>query len=269
MNSFPNITQKKTAKINRLKNSVKNATKRVETTQASLEAATVKAELFDGLLNEARGRLKVATTQLYTASKGIQNLKSLENTDEEAQVAVKNTQQDANRLLAEVQAVTVATLSAASAITEMARLITERKASNPLISSELVNRAQATVTAADRASTLIINTLVTVTNALATSEQAREIARIVHQEIGGLADQLVFEDTQDQRAGKTNANAIQHLVKVKYDAARDVEHAAHNSAKDALDQKLAAQNQVNMANNQLNKAEAALAAAEAAVNGNT
>lgn len=263
MSKYPNITQKKTAEINRLKAEVTTATRKTETSRAALEAAIVKSELYSGLLANAQVRLNTATEELYQSSRAAQNLDSLEQSDETAVEVVNDTRDGINSLIAQVQAVVTTTLNAASAISEMSRLIIDRKASNPLISSELVNRAQAALETSSRTVTLIVNTLTSVTNALSTAGQADDTAKIVEAEIKALKSKLVIGPD-----GSADEPPIRLRVEYKHSKMRQVENQMQKGAKQAKDQQLAAQDNLTVATNQLQKAHAALSAAEAAVGSN-
>lgn len=263
MNKYPNITQKKTAEINRLKTEVTAATRKTETSRAALEAAIIKSELYGGLLVNAQARLNTATEELYQSSRAAQNLESLEQSDKMAVEVVNETRERINTLIAQVQAVANTTLNAASSISEMSRLIIDRKASNPLISSELVNRAQAALEASNRTVTLIINTLTSVTNALSTAGQAADTAKIVEAEIEALKLKLV-----EGSNGLADKTPIKPRVEQKYNKMRYVENETQQGAKQAKDQQLASQDNLIVATNQLQKAQAALSAAEAAIGSN-
>lgn len=263
MNNYPNITQRKTAEINALKAKVVASTKRVAVSRSAYEASIVKSELFQRLLTDAQARLVTATDELYQSSKANQNLDATINSDRAARLNAMETKKLINELIAQVQAVVTTTLTAASAIVEMSRLITDRKASNPLISSDLVTRAQASVTAANRAVSLIINTLASVTNALSAAGQAQDTVLIVEREIKDLKQIL-------NPTGKVEGKAvpIQRNVELQYNEAREVENTTQNGAKQARDQQLGAEGRLTVATNELQKDQAALAAAEAAVGSN-
>lgn len=262
MNSYPNITQQKTAEINRLKNKVVASTKKVEVSRAAYDAAVIKSTLLDQLLQEAQARLLTVTNELYQSSKAVQNVDSLKDSDEEARANVRETQELINKLIAQVQAVVTSTLNAASVIVEMSRLITDRKASNPLISSDLVSRAQAAVVAANRAVDLVINTLTSVINALSAAKQAQDTAKIVKSCVEMLRTRLV------NSGGMGIEEPIKQNVEEQYNKARESENTIQNAAKDAKDQEIGANDILTSATNELQKDQAALAAAEAAVGSN-
>lgn len=263
MNNYPNITQRKTAELNRLKNKVVVSTKRMEVSKSAFQASMVNSELFQRLLSNAEARLAVATDELYQSAKASQNLNSTINSDKAAGQNARATRKMTDDLTAQVQAVVSITIEAASAIVEMSTLITERRASNPLISSELVSRARKAVEQANRVVTMIINTLVTVVNALSAAGQALDTVSLVREEIKVLTGVL-----RPSAGADGSVMPIQRRVDLQYNYARDVEKDAQRGSKQARDQQLEAQSNLTMATNELQKDQAALAAAQAAVGSN-
>ena len=263
MKNYPNITQQKTAEINRLKNKVIDSTKQKEVAQAAFQAAVEKSELCQRLLTDAQARLVTATQEFDLGAKANQNLLSTMTSDEEANANACQTREQIDQLIAQVQAVVTTTITASSAIVETSRIITDRKASNPLISSDLVTRAQEAVTQSNRVVTLIINTLVSVTNALSAAGQAVDTVKIVSQEILNLKRII-----QPSKRPLSDVPPILNKVNIQYERARKTENKAQKGAKQARDQQLGAQSRLTVATNELQKDQAALAAAKAAIGSN-
>lgn len=254
---FQDITALKTAQINELKLQVQAAKKTLAITQAAYDSYAAKSALFDTLLSEATNRLTVLTNQDNLAVDLSQKTTSLHNTCERSVRTANDTYADTKDLLESVQEVVRATIDAATDIQLSAELIMKRKAANPLISSELVTEASQAASDANKAVSLIINTMTATFNALVTANQANNTAESAQLEISYLQGKVVDKNN--------NANAIQAQARQYYHAARSAEKEAQSAADVARQEMLKAKNELTSATANLANAEAALNAAEAAV----
>lgn len=260
---FQDVTAEKTTRIKHLERLVENAKDNLAKAEATYNSYQSKSELFDQLLGQDSNTLAIMTDQENLAVDLSQKVNSLFDTATVAIGTANDTYADTQALLKSVQKVVDATLSAATDITLSAELITKRKASNPLISSELVSEAAQAATDANKAVSLIINTLTSTFNALSTANQANNTSEIVQAEILYLKD-LVVEDTSLSDPD-TELVSIQETAKNNVDNARDAQTEAQNAADEARQQMMKSKNGLNRATAELNNAEASLSAAQAAV----
>ena len=136
---FGDVTAEKTSQLKMLKLKVIDARMILQQAEAAYESYQAKAELFTNLLDQAKTHLNFVTGQENQITDSSQKVVSLGETAVQAIETADDTFADTNQLLTMVQGVVDATLKAATNIMLSAELIMRRKATNPLISSELVS----------------------------------------------------------------------------------------------------------------------------------
>jgi hypothetical protein len=260
---FQDVTAEKTTRIKHLERQVENAKDNLAKAEATYNSYQSKSELFDELLAQDSNTMSIMTDQENLAVDLSQKVNSLFDTATVAIGTANDTYADTQALLKSVQKVVDATLLAATDITLSAELIMKRKASNPLISSELVSEAAKAATDANKAVSLIINTLTSTFNALSTANQANNTSEIVQAEILYLKD-LVIQDTSLTDVD-TSLVSIQETAKNNVDNSRSAQKEAQSAADEARQQMMKAKNGLNRATAELSNAEASLSAAQAAV----
>lgn len=258
---FEDVTAEKTARIEQLKRLVEDAKKQLAQTEAAYESFQAKSQLFEELLAKSENKLAVATMQDNLAVDASQKVKSLSQTATVATATADDTYADTKGLLTQVQKVVEATLEAATQITLTAEFIMNRKFSNPLISSQLVTDASQAANDANKAVSLIINTLTSTFNALAASNQAKNSAGIVEVEIGYLM-QVLVSSLENIKQGDTDT--IEDQAKSNYSEARSLEKETQTALDEVTQATIQAKNEMTRAAAELANAEGALNAAEAA-----
>ncbi len=258
---FEDVTAEKTSRIEQLKRLVEDAKKQLAQTEAAYESFQAKSELFEQLLASSENKLTVATMQDNLAVDASQKVKSLNHTASIATATADDTYADTKSLLSQVQKVVDATLEAATQITLTAEFIMNRKFSNPLISSQLVTDASQAASDANKAVTLIINTLTSTFNALSASNQAKNTAGIVEVEINYLVQVLV---SSLENIKHKDTNTIEDTAKSNYNEARSLEKEAQTAMDEVIQSTIHAKNEMTRAAAELANAEGALNAAEAA-----
>lgn len=261
--AFQDVTAEKSTRIEHLKRKVEDAKNEQAKAEATFNSFSSKSELFEQLHDQAQSTLDIMTDQENQASELVQKVNSLFNTATVAIGTANDTYLDTKKLLGSVQKVVDATLAAATDITLSAELIMKRKAANPLISSELVTEASQAAKDANKAVSLIINTLTATFNALATANQASNTAEIVQAEIIYLKDLVVLDNSPDNL--ETSLVTIQERVHTNFVNARNAEKEALVAADEAKQQMMKSKNELTRATADLANAEAALNAAQAAV----
>ena len=263
--TFEDITAEKTARIKHLKRLVQDAKKELAEAEASYSSFESKAELFSELLGEANNKLTTLTSQDDLSVDSSQKVKSLYHLATNAMSTANDTYADAQELLRNVQKVVTATLSATTEITLAAERIMTRKASNPLISSQLVADATQAASDANKAVTLIVNTLTSAFNALSTANQASNTSEVVQSEVIYLKDLVVSVSQQGADQSGSLVPTVEDSVKNIYMEARALEKESQLASDEANQQMIKAKNELIRATADLANTEAALNAAEAAV----
>ena len=261
---FEDVTAEKTARIKHLKRLVQDARKELAAAESSYESFESKAELFASLLANATSKLNFLTNQDNLTVDTSQKVKSLYSTAKVAISTANDTYADTQSLLKKVQRVVEATLEAATEITLTAEFIMSRKASNSLISSQLVTDAAQAATDANKTVSLVINALTATFNALSTANQANNTTGIVEVEIEYLKNLVVSLGAQSANLSDQET-PIEDQVKAYYQEARSLEKEAQAASDEANQEMIKAKNDLIRATANLSNMEAALNAAEAAV----
>ncbi|MEP0984334.1 hypothetical protein [Ekhidna sp.] len=258
---FDDVTAEKTSRIEKLKRLVEDAKKELAQAQAAYESFQEKSALFQQLLSKAESKLTVATTQDNLAVEASQKVESMQQTAKAATATADDTYADTQKLLDNVQQVVEATLKASTQITITAEFIMNRKFSNPLVSSQLVTDSAQAATDANKAVSLIINTLTSTFNALSASNQAKNTAGIVEVEIEYLTQALV---SSLENLANNKVNTIEDITQANYEEARSLEKEAQTALDEVNKATIRAKNEMTRAAANLANTEAALNAAEAA-----
>jgi hypothetical protein len=250
-------TQKKTA-INKLISLVEDAKRSLAEAEADYDSFQRKSELFDSLLNSAVDRLTVMTDQNNLAVDTSQKMNSLAQTTEIANQTAKKTYSDTSNLLNSVQQVVDATLNAATDITLTTELIIKAKASNPLISSELVTQASQAATDANKAVSLIINALTSSFNTLSAANQANSTLEIVMSQVDQLKTLVVSgESAYPSEEKKPITLQINYYYTEAVNAREEAQKALDTVHKSVIN----AKDKLTLATTKLSSAEASLNAA--------
>jgi hypothetical protein len=173
-----NIAASKSNKIEYLKRQVKDASTRLAKAQAKYSSYVEKASLFSTLYQEAEANLQNAEAFWELFLKVKSSLIALRQSSEKTTLEAVEAFQSVKQLLIQWEKVTLDTLKANGAIQLAAEYIQKRKASNSLISDDLVLYATETAKKAQTTVKMVINSLTDTLAALSTSAKANNSAEL-------------------------------------------------------------------------------------------
>ena len=260
---FQDVTAEKSATVKELERAVEDARKRVADAQATYNSFATKSQLMNGILSEASAHLTAMSTHDKMTMDSVQKVHSLTESAIDAMATSKDTYIDTEEMLKSIQEVVYATIEAATEIALTAELILQRKATNPLISSQLVSQATQAATDAGKAVTLINKALTATYVALSTAGQASFTSEITRAEVQYLKKLVVWEHDPEEQT--TEGPSIEQLVKGYYLEARASEKNAQQASDESQQQLIKAKNDLNRTTTNLSNVEAALKAARSTI----
>lgn len=277
---YKDITRSKTITISELNNDVKVATTTKAMTTASYESFLDKQKIYKELfaLAEADYNTKRANWDLLLTLKS--SLMSLRDTSVTTNLVAQETDGQVKKMIEKWQKVTDQTIRAADAINMTSTYIVQRKASNQLLSNDLVTDATRAAKAADSAVTLVITAL---TNALATlsaSDRATNSTALTLNDIDQAISMVVdpkslrnsnlknFAGTDEKRGAYSNDHIpLEVSLKKSLTTSKAYYDQLVVSVDDVNNEVAKAKEDMDQATADLATHEAALKAAEAAVAG--
>lgn len=271
------ITARKTSKIEFLKRQVDDSKTMVAKAQAKYNSFVTKASTFAELYTEADVNKQTAESYWDLFLKVKADLHAINETVEEANLIAVDAFHDVKQLILQWESVTSDTIQAAESIMLAADYINKRKASNPLISNDLVNDAAAAAKAAQTTVKAVVNAFTDALSALSSSAQANNsteltsiylniaISAIVDKTIRPLLDTDAFAKLNLSKSEKANLKKIVGLHRpLEISLKTSLKNSKTKSAQ-ALTASQSANKEMNRAKEQLSQAEAALATWEAAL----
>lgn len=287
LRTFPmvDVTMAQTNKIEYLKRMVNDAETVLAKAQSKYDSFVSKANMFAGLYTEAKADKQTAESYWKQFEQVKSDLKALKLTSDETNRIAVDAFYGVKKLILEWENVVSNALLSAEAIMIAADYIQKRKASNPLISNELVSdatnavkKAETTVKAVVKAFTSALSTLSSASSANNSTELTdvfidlagvtilteglhqdvltqREIMAILSNPESGLTG----VEAQSLTAKAMETEAMETSLKEGLDKATDNEKAAHTASE-------AANREMNKAKEELAQAQASLQTWEAALN---
>uniref|UniRef100_UPI00404721A1 hypothetical protein n=1 Tax=Roseivirga sp. TaxID=1964215 RepID=UPI00404721A1 len=257
-----NLEVQKAKIINNLIKLVESAKLSCVKAEASYQFFVADAELQHSFLKSATDQLAAMTHQRSLIDHASQNVDSLTKVTAIASQTADHTYANVLKLLSLTEEVVNAVIDAASEIVLSAELIMKRKASNPLISSELVSDASQAAAEANHTVSLFIAVLTSTYSALSATNQANKALEIVKAEVGHLKTYMFKSEILNDREKRM---PISSLIISYIKEAIDTQNAAQKAFDSANDSVNKAKDNLAFATTQLSTAEASLMAAEAAV----
>lgn len=276
------VTGNKSTKIEFLQRMVNDASTVVAKAETTYNSLVEKANIFTELYNEAAADLQTAEGywKLFLQIKS--DLQALNETANDANLVAVSAHYDLRQLIIAWEEVTADTLKAAEAIVLTSNYIQKRKASNPLISNDLVEDAIAAAKAAEKTVAKVVAAFKDALNALSSSAQAKNSTALTNVYINLAMTALIENKSKDGKLPKLLSKILtdeeipkgeQAVIKKWTSNKKSLEE----SLKDAMEQAkskdkraLIASEQVNKEMNQakeeLAQAQAALATWDAALN---
>ncbi|MFK8163255.1 MAG: hypothetical protein AB8H12_12390 [Lewinella sp.] len=270
------VTAQKSNKIEYLERMVNDASIVLVMAESQYNSFVEKANSFNMLYSEAEADRQTAKSNWNMFLQVKSDLSALTHTANEANLVAVDAFHDIKQLICAWESVTVETLKAAEAITRTANYIQRRKASNQLISDNLVNDAIATSKAAQKTVTLVIKAFTDALNALSFSKQASNTTELTGVFIDEASVALLKKDVEKElkeykKGGSVSVGLITEIQQSISDK-NPLEYtldstlrAARTKEKTALNASEAANREMNRAKEEFEQAQTALATWEAAL----
>jgi len=278
---YKDITRSKTITINQLTQDVKNATTTKAKASASYDSFVSKQQMYTELLAlaEADYTTKKANWDLLLTLRS--SLLSLKETADITNQVAQMSDEHVRDMIVSWQKVTDETIRAADSINLTANYIVQRKASNQLLSNDLVNDATKAAKAADSAVTLVITALTNALSSLGASNQAKNSTLLTVNDVNLAISMIIDPQQLDRNIAKNDMGVSLVAVnpfRSKHVPLEDSLRTSMDNSKAQQDQLLKAvddvNNEVARAKEDLDQAtadlatlESALKAAEAAIAG--
>lgn len=167
-----NITARKTSTLQSLQRQYNDATTIAAKAESAYESYANKAQLFKDLYAQATNDLNTLNSQWTMFLTLKSSLIALEETSDDCNLVAVVSFNNVKKLVRKWEQVVQQTLEAADAINLASDYINKRKASNGLISSDLVSDATTAANNATATVTLVINALTASLNTLTVASQA-------------------------------------------------------------------------------------------------
>jgi hypothetical protein len=258
-----NITAIKTSTMQSLQRQYNDSTVIAAKAQSAYDSYANKAQLFQGLYAQATNDVATVGAQWTQFLTLKSSLNSLNETSENCDLVAQVTNEQIKRLVKKWEQVMQQTLEATDAINLASTLINKRKASNALISSDLVADSTQAANNAVSTVTLVINALTAALNTLTVSGQATNSSNLTGLSID-LTSAVFLASDNDQ--SDSTYTPLEVSLKALYDKVTATKQAVNVALENANEEMNDSKEALNMANANVVAAQAALAAAQAAVN---
>ena len=260
-----NIIAKKTSTLQNLQRQVNDAGTVAAKAESTYESYVNKSALFQGLLNQANAELATITAQWNQFLALKSTLTALQDTSDDSNLVAQTANKEIKSLIKKWEQVVQQTLDAADAINLAADYIKKRKASNALISNDLVSDATLAANNATTAVKLVINALTAALNSLSSSTQANNSTELTGLYIDMASSALL----NDPAAPSTNDNPhvpLENSLSRQLKNATQKQNAVQAANIKVTAEVASAKESLDAANAKLATTQAALKAAQAAVN---
>ncbi len=270
------VTAKKTNKIEFLQRMVNDASTVFSKAESKYNSFVEKASIFATLYNEAETDLQTAEGYWKLFLQVKSDINALNDTASEANLVAVDAHYDVRQLIIAWEEVTAETLKAAEAIVLTSNYIQKRKASNPLISDDLVKDATDAAKAAEKTVAAVVKAFKDALSALSSSWQANNSTELTDVYINiAMTELLTNKDIGKnlskiliaERMLKENRDKILKMTTNSLpleDSLKTAKNDAKKKTKLALTASEGANKEMNKAKEELAQAQAALSTWQAA-----
>ena len=260
------VTARKSNKIEFLQRQVNNASSLFAKTEAKYNSFVEKAAVFEALYAEAEAELKTAEAYWEYFLQIKSDLDALKQSGDEANLVAVDALSDVSQLIIGWEEVTTETLKAAEAITLMADYIQKRKASNPLISNDLVNDAVAAAKASVRTVKTVVKAYADALQSLSPATQTAHSTGLTNEYINlAIAQSLEEKASTELLLLLEEEGAIVKKEEILIEQKQSLEFSLAQSLEAAQTKAALALKASENANKEMNKAKEELAQAQAAL----
>jgi hypothetical protein len=259
------ITARKTSTLRSLQRQLNDATTVAAKTESTYESFVNKAQFFSDLYKQATADLNTLNTQWTQFLTVKSSILALEQTSDESNLVAQVTNNNIKKLVKKWEQVVLHTLEAADAINLASDYINKRKASNILISADLVSDATLAANNAATTVTLVINALTASLNTLTVASQANNSTDLTGMYID-LASAALLAPVSPGAAVQAAHTPLETSLSALLNKTKRRQLAVQAALNNANAEMAAAKETMDSANAKVVAAQAALNAAQAAVN---
>lgn len=250
------VTEKKKQELDRLTQEVLNAKGTVEEYEAIVNSLTSKLTKLQGELASAKTNKEKALSNKDAVDTVVDNAKNLLKNAEivvgeisQANGSIRETAIQANSLINKL-------IYAAEIVNKLANLVIRKKATNPLISDELITMVTQAQADANNAVALTLTALESVFTSQATTSESVAAAELEKDQVEKLYNLLINGDITLQ---KPNDGSASTTTDMDNNSIKDYLYEAYTITSAMYEEVLAATNDTS---NQLNSAKASLSKAQ-------
>jgi len=241
------VTETKKSELDGLKLDVLKATREVQQYQAIVNSLIAKSNEFEERLQKDNNKQIQALSNKNQIDKIINSVKDLKFQSETTYNEAALANVEVNKLAKEIKIVVDQLIFSAEVINKLAILVAQKKALNPLISDELVEKAEQAGKDANKAIALSLTAMESCYASVSSSSEAQSSATLQSVMSRDLMDSLKGKEDESKGKDYVDPNSILGLLSSAYDkAVKD-----YNEALSANDK---TEDQLNRAKSQLDRA---------------
>jgi hypothetical protein len=258
------VTEKKKADIDALTNEVLDNQGQVKQQQAIVTSLTEKSNKLQAQLSDAQNNKSVALTNNDLGEEVLNNARDLMVSSEKTYIQILNTEGQINNLSKNINDVINKLIYSVEVINKLAALITKKKASNPLISDELVSTIATAGTDANNAISLTMVALKSVFASQATISEGESSLALEYLQSVRLIEFILAEEVDTFESDDLPKKGIKELLQESYNTAEFVYDRSLDAYQDTQNQLESAKDDLSQSQIRLTSSQAGLAAANAA-----
>ncbi|NQY07938.1 MAG: hypothetical protein HRT71_00275 [Flavobacteriales bacterium] len=275
------ITEKKKVELDQLQIDVLTAQRVVDQETAIVDSLTTKLTKLEGFMNDATANRAQALANKDLVDEVISETNSLASNSKIAQTEMNAANTQNNTVSVEVKEVIDKLIYSAEVINKLSNLIIRKKASNPLISDELVTMISTAGKDANKAVALTLTALQASYTTLGTSIEANGSTELQYQQVLDLQQSLsgsnplsnpapphllhaTKSNQSEQSASSTGNGSIKDLLNLAYGNTKIEYKILQSACTNTKKQLNSAKSKLDTAQVNLSSDQAGLAAANAA-----
>ncbi|MFT4803426.1 MAG: hypothetical protein ACI9YE_000619 [Psychroserpens sp.] len=260
------ITERKKHELDTLTQQVLDAQGTVDQQQAIVASLTTKSNKLQADLATADTNKTTALNNKDLSDEVVENLLSLKNNSETTFDETVLAESKIKKVAVEISDIIQKLIFSAEIINKLGNLVIRKKATNPLISDELVTLVTTSGTNANNAVALTLVALQSVFSAQATTKESEAAVALEVLQAIKLYEFVIGENVDDIQSAKplSPETSISGLLDTAYNVQFNMYNQALAASKDTIKQLNSAKRELSTAQVSLSSLEAGLAAANAA-----
>jgi hypothetical protein len=260
------ITERKKQELGTLTQQVLDAQETVDQQQAIVSSLTTKSNKLQADLATADTNKTTALNNKDLLDEVVENLLSLKNNSETTFDETVLAESKIKKVAVEISDIIQKLIFSAEIINKLGNLVIRKKATNPLISDELVTLVTTSGTNANNAVALTLVALQSVFSAQATTKESEVAVALEVLQAIQLYEFVIGENVDDIQSAKplSPETSISGLLDTAYNVQFNMYNQALAASKDTIKQLNSAKRELSRAQVKLSSLQAGLAAANAA-----